>query len=410
MKKIKLLTIFVTAVMLIGMLSVFSSAELDVRRDAFTTVIGTPSENGLGLCVANNNTPTLDGSITDGEGWSTPYVFNNTNMNQGFWSPQTACVISGTLRFAWDTTNLYIAADIADPSYIMSTGDGTDLDDGDFLYNGDVFVFTIDPMVACLNSGMTQSDYNMWYYISNHENSFSCKSMLHEGSPSDKDYQGAVKTTDAGWAFECGIPWSDIVEDTQNASLSSAGSDIVEVQADEVAVKDVVSDCAIIYMDRAKFGGEFSQLSSDQSLDEGTVFSVGKLASTPVTLRDGMAPSNYSDVFIKSYGIRLALGDAAGATTVTPDNIAEEIVPEVEEITTEAATEAEDETDDTAKAVETEKETEEEETTTEAKEEKTEETKEAKSSNTGLIIGIIAAVVVVAAVVVFIVLKKKKAQ
>ena len=416
MKKIKLLTILLAAVMLMGVLSILAYAELDLSEGLFKTVIGTESANGLGLVVASNNTPTLDGSISDSEGWSTGYAFNNTNMNPGFWSPQTRCVISGTLRFAWDAKNLYVAADIADPSYIMSTGDGMDLDDGDLLYNGDIFVFTIDPNLACFNSGMTQTDYNTWYYISNHENTFSCKSMLHDGSPKDRNFEGAVKTTDAGWSLEFALPWEDICGDTQDASLASAGSDIVEVNASEVAVKDVVSNCCFIYMDRAKFEGEFTALSSDQSLDEGTIFTVGKLASTPVVLRDGMNPTSYSDVFIKSYGIRLALGDAAGTTTVVPDVVSEEIEAEVEEIDTTKPDDETDKPDDANEtASETATETEKDETTTAADDKADDKEEPAKASeeksNTGLIIGIIvAAVVVVGAVVAFVIIKKKKAQ
>ena len=99
-------------------------------------------------------TPTIDGTINTAEGWSAAQYIDKTNTD-GCWGGEEV-VITGNIYRAWDKENLYIAADINIPEYTICSGldeiDGKDTGNKPG-WNGDVFVYSVDPLQALLNSG-----------------------------------------------------------------------------------------------------------------------------------------------------------------------------------------------------------------------------------------------------------------
>ncbi len=386
MKKIRIISLVVAALFILSSLSIF--AEYDPAAYQYV--------EGAGKVIAKNNTPTIDGNISASEGWSDAKTLNATNM-ANFWSASSLCVITANVYFAWDTEGLYLAADIADGTHILTTGeddiDANDDGSNDYGWNGDVLIFGIDPLGACFDAGMTQTgDRTAWYCFSVAEGGvFKCYQSNTQSNDSDitDSLNGRATITSLGWAFECMIPWERIIDDTMNVTLGD-----VQLTVDEITLAGAISSVGIMYMDRAVASDELAQFnSSSNAVDNGTVFTITRAISVPTVHKDGQAWM-YGGESLRSYGIELAIGDASG---FAPETTTEEVTEP--ETTTAKATEkdTEEEEEDTKKETEAED-------TTEA----VEDTEEG-GVNVGLIIGIAAAVVVVAAVVVFIVIKKKKA-
>ena len=395
MKKMRVLSVLMVVLFMLSSLSV-AAYNLDDYL---------PCDGEVGSAIVKNATPTVDGVVSTAEGYSAPVTLNYKNMH-GLWSASSRCIINADVHFAWDDNGLYIGANISDPTLLLSTGDDDVVDstNDEYGYNGDVFVFAIDPMNACYNAGMvSKGDKTAWYCMSIGEgDEFMC-SVTNIGSAGDitKKVNGAAKkTSDTSWSFECMLPWSVLLDDIKETSWGD-----VDLDEDEVAKYGVYSRATVIYMDRC-VATEETLIFSTTEYEEGEIFTLARSASVPLVHEDGMERNDGGES-IRSYGIKLMNGDAAGAGPEFPSTTT---IEEPDDETTEE--DPVEETKDTQKKED--KKEDEEETEAETERQIGDEDFTLENNNTGgsigLIIGIVAGVVVVAAavVVVLVVLKKKK--
>lgn len=397
MKKMRILSVLMLVVFMLSSLSVA----------AYNLEDYLPCDSEVGSAVVKNSTPTVDGSVSTAEGYSDPVVLNYRNMH-GLWSASSRCIITADVHFAWDETGLYVGANIVDPTLLLSTGEDDVDNDGENVYgwNGDVFIFAIDPMSACYDIGMSfTGDRTAWYAMSIGEgDKFMCYASNLGGGSADitKKVTGAAKkTSDTSYTVECLLPWKLILDDISTVSYGD-----VDLKVSEVAKSGVFSKSMVMYMDRA-IATEETMIFSTQELEEGQVFTLARSVTVPLIHADGN-DRNTGGESIRSYGIWMMTADENG---VAPDFPTDTVTPGYEE-------ETEDETEDAAGETNAavnnnNKKDEVEETEPEETERQIGDVdtvlKTDKGGNTGLIIGIAAgAVVVVAAVVVVLVVVKKK--
>ena len=372
MKKFRIIGAF--ALVLVMLMSTVSFAAYDTADYPFFS-------DGVGQIIAKNNTPTIDGTASESEGYSVVKELNSTNMAP-FWSPQSMCIIKANVYFAWDAKNLYLAADITDPSMMLSKAEDDSEGKNDYGYDGDMFVFMLDPLGECFNSGMTQTNNRTaWYCFGIGEGNMlkSYRTQVNEADLST-DVSGVATTTTNGWAFEVSIPWATIVDDTFSASSGD-----VDLKVEDITTAGAISKAGVMYLDRAVANEEFAQFNQGSgAVAEGKTFTISRNITIPKTLPDGTDGVQNGGESVRSYGIDLTIGDADGVAPIT-------------------------EKVETTKAETTAKETKAK-STTKAEETQKEEKKEEKSGGLGVgaIIGIVLGVLVVAGVIVFFVMKNKK--
>ncbi len=385
MKKI-ILCVFLLAIMLVTSVSGFAAYNLDDY--AF--------EAGIGRVMMNNGTPTVDGNITDDEGYGAPVTINHTNVTTT-WSPQSRCIVEIVARYAWDDKGIYLAADITDPSMIPTTGLDEltmEYDPGDtYGWNGDVLFFGIDLADSFYNAGFTNSsDYTTWYCISVDEaGMFKCYRTQSDVGDITSDVTGSAALTDDGWKFEVLLSWDLLCEDALSISLGD-----VSVSASDVTPIGTVSPSMISYMDRAYYTGDFTVFSNEGFAEE-ELFVLARSVTIPTTLRDGTDGWMNPGHAIRNYGIELVTADATGYAPDTPpvkDTEPADTAPAVPESDDEAEDDTTEPTDTTKTA----------DTTASSDDSGNGE----GGMNPGIIIGIVAAAVVVIAVVIVVILKKKK--
>ncbi len=272
------------------------------------TVYANPNmQADIGNINVPMSTPTIDGNITEAEGWSNSVyayadlmaTFGNCNqILQSFY-----------LYYAYDSEGLYYAADILDNSFILSTGeDDIDNVENDFNiknenvygYNGDIFTFTIDPLGRFLEEGyLGNTDYNAWYSVGIFEGDICRMYRGHNRSgdiTSDVKLQGHV--TDGGWCFEAFIPWSFICQDAEDMSFGD-----VSVTPGDMCAGEAGHRAMVIYMDRFM----------DPEAEEVATFQ--RFATCGYVLADGLMGYLSSGVCLKAYGITLTMTGADSVTT-----------------------------------------------------------------------------------------------
>ncbi|MBR5515120.1 MAG: hypothetical protein IKU52_02815 [Clostridia bacterium] len=169
-------------------------------------------------------TPVIDGVINTGEGWSEGKYIDKTNTD-GCWGGEEV-VITGYIYRAWDKDNLYLAADISIPEYTICTGEDTI--EADRVvgnrpgWDGDVFVYSIDPLQALLNEGFMK-DAAPWYCFGLFEGGDikTYRTHLNDGEITEK-IPGKGSQTETGWRFEVALPWTQICDDIKEYSFGDA--------------------------------------------------------------------------------------------------------------------------------------------------------------------------------------------
>ena len=211
--------------------------------------------------------PTIDGSINDSEGWSSPALFNNDTV--GFFWAFNPLAAQGKLYFAYDDEGIYFAAAITEKDYIEhndqngdprvyegdgfvpSTGeDKIDVQPGgirDYGWDGDVLTLMIDPCGKLVEAGMNgNQDYSAWYDISLFKDG---KVHIYRGKISPDEITSKCKakgkTITDGWSVEVFIPWDIILKDAETASAGK-----VKLTKADVAAAGASSRAAVMYMDR----------------------------------------------------------------------------------------------------------------------------------------------------------------
>ncbi len=394
MKK-TILCMLIAVMLVLSSMSVFAYDLASLDQYLYT------ASNEIGSVNAKNNTPTIDANISAGEGWSDAVAIDYTNMPT-YWASSSRCIMSANLYFAWNTNGVYVAADITDPTMVLSTGEDEPNDSGlnEYGYNGDVFIFGIDPLAACFDSGMVSSgDRTAWYCMSMFEGGALkvFRTNANDGEVTDSVTAKGAKTS-KGWALECMIPWDVIIEDTFVASMGD-----VDLTVDEITTAGAISNVGIIYMDRAVLTPDVEVFkgSTDETA-EGDVFTLSRNISVPLVHADGQGWQTGGES-LRSYGLKFAIADATGYApeTEAPVVDTEPVIEDTDPV--------EDETDDVTE--DEPKDTEKEEKESNSPIRGNDEDKDDDNSMlVPIIIGVVAAVVVAAAVVVvIIILKKKKA-
>lgn len=397
MKKFRIVSVLLLAMFIL------SSLNLAVFADF---------SEGIGQIIVNNSTPTIDAEITADEGWPAATNFNVNNMKNQWGSIPDAFIVTGDARMAWDTDGIYIAADITDANMVVTTDE--DDDDTDHGWDGDVFVFAIDPQNRCFEErGMvTNDDYTAWYCVSiNEDNELVCF-VSHNNAPGDitDDIQGAAKLTDKGWAFEIMIPWDTISDDLENVTSGKLDAD-----PDEVAVPGYISNCMFMYLDRAVASESLAHL-MEKEYENGEIFTIARGMSAPTIHRDSL-DFNTAQTAIRSYGIEAAFADENGVFTPVATNTdepddtsdaADTSAPE-DVVTEDDTTAPEENVTDEAPAADPEVDANEEETENDEPPAPVEVEDEGGSSTVIIIVVVSVVVVAAAAVAVILVLKKKKA-
>lgn len=287
MKRIFLLIL--CSVMLCGMLLPVLAGEEDFKGEIGD--IGCPW-----------GAPAIDGNITDTEGWSAVQPLNKENTDGGWGAIPVE--VEGSLRTAYDTEYLYIAAEIILPE--ISLSEGEDWIDGGETGNmpgwdGDVFVFTLDPLNKLLDAGFI-SDTSVWYCFGIFEGNVIRTYRTHANDGEISDIVSAKgKLTDGSWCLEAAIPWETICKDVSDISYGD-----VEITPEEITEGREVT-CAMIYYDR-RYDPEATER-----------ITYHRYVTIATTCADGTEGIMATPWMLKAYGIHLQLGELpkeGGVTTV----------------------------------------------------------------------------------------------
>ena len=212
----KILSLILTAVLLTAALTVFSNA-----NDYFTECVGVVN---VGL-----SSPSVDGEISDSDGWSNPVHVDRTKYGTA-WSSESDFRTEYDLYIAYDENGLYFAADIKDDftlqdGYGKTIKNGTVIssenytyDDDGMVFDGDDFIFMLDMQNFLARSGYTSNrDFTAWYNVGlTGGGAKMLRSRFNEGEIEGAKVSG--HTTDDGWLFEAFIPWTEISKDCSAAS------------------------------------------------------------------------------------------------------------------------------------------------------------------------------------------------
>ncbi|MBR6514582.1 MAG: hypothetical protein IKT46_07095 [Clostridia bacterium] len=260
-------------------------------------------------------TPTVDGNIDASEGWSSAQYIDKTNTD-GAWGGEDV-VITGNIYRAYDDKNLYIAADIVIPELSLSEGEdwieGAGEDGNRPGWDGDVFVYTLDPLGEMINNGFI-SDPGVWYCFGIFEGN---NIRVYRTHVNDAEVTDTVKAegsvTDGGWRFEAAIPWETICKDVEDISYG----DIVLTPADIVKEGSVIKG-EMLYYDRVYDAEATERITGS------------RYATICMTCVDGTPGTSATPWMLKAYGMHFVLGAKATAdtTTDTTDEATEAVTDE----------------------------------------------------------------------------------
>lgn len=276
--------------------------------------------------------PTVDGDISDSEGWSAESKMNYDTL--GFFWHVNPLTFNGSVRFAYDDDYFYYCGKFVDGletvheitgevipagtnEFVYSTGeDDIDVkDDGSaFGYNGDVFGMLIDPMGVMLDGGFTGGDDNTpWYMIGLFEGDVArmYREKINAGEVTDR-VKVAGKKTDDGWQAEAAIPWDMIIEDIEAISFGDCVIDKTELLNNKSLIR-----AGAMYHDRFN------------DPEAGEVATWGCFVTVPTTMADGTPGHMGTGTNVQSLGLNLYLeGKDAPVTTDTTTTETTTTVPE----------------------------------------------------------------------------------
>ncbi len=290
----KFLITFVSALLLFGLLVPCAvMAEMDNFID------------GIGEINCPKATPTIDGSVVEGEGWSGAQYFDKTNTD-GAWGGQEVRW-SGNLYRAYDDTNLYIAAEINVPEVIISTSeDYRDLphERGNQPgWDGDTFILSLDPLYVLLDEGMA-NDPAPWYIFGIFEGNVirTYRANVNDGEITDL-VKAAGELTDYGWKLEVAIPWEVICKDVTDICFG-----FYELTPEEILKDGNVITMSMIYYDRGY----------NEEMEDIVTYS--RYVSIAKTLPDGSSGTLSSAWILQAHGIFLKLEDNSAGEEGGNDN------------------------------------------------------------------------------------------
>ena len=210
-------------------------------------------EKAAGTVYLQYGTPTLDGNITENEGWGKSVSVSDKNLAPISDQEITSCP-SGKICYAYDENYLYFAADVIDDDYIFCTkyfedniiknGFGKSM--SFFAYDGDVIALAFDwKNLLVSHCGFLEE-----------RPTFFCFGLFEDGHVGayhtvmgEKDLTDIAKTagkrTVDGWCFEAAIPWNEIDADLDVNSLG-----VYRFDYDEMTAPGVASKACVYFVDR----------------------------------------------------------------------------------------------------------------------------------------------------------------
>ena len=236
-------------------------------------------------------TPVIDGTIETTGAWS--YVARmDEETTSDFWAGR-GVVASADIYFAYDTSGIYFAADIADSRFIYTTGYDTINNEGTsypYGFNGDVFTFMLDPLGRFEKTTyQTVPHYNVGLYSNGNTGIY--RSYISESNITSLTKSKALKTS-YGWKFEAYIPWSVIYQDVKQAYPS------ISLTQSRLYASGVTSYASCMYLDRYNTGAKTD--------------TYGRMITVRDITYDKFNGTETNGIDAKTFGLTLINGDAPG--------------------------------------------------------------------------------------------------
>jgi hypothetical protein len=153
-------------------------------------------------------TPKIDGVIDQGE-WSAKTIVDQSNATAQGWQGEVPAGLKIDFYYTWDTTNLYLAGAITDPTFFYAAS-------GDNYGSGDAFQISLN--LGQVFKSTDASSRAIFYSIGCLEDG-TVDVMRQESNDNVLlNDLGFSKKTDTGWQFEVALPWATLVQDAGDKS------------------------------------------------------------------------------------------------------------------------------------------------------------------------------------------------
>ena len=313
----KLLILALCAMMLASLCAIGISAADEVTFSEDVGDIYVPVTN-------EDNTPVIDGVIGDAEGYTDPVRIDAHNASTA-WTYRSRVLNTIDFYSAWDDTGYYFGAEIVDPTPYPSTFSPDSDEDGEgstqYGGNGDVIVFSIDPLAIRKTTGRLyweSSAPTAWYSIvPMADGSFVVyRTQYNEGDITDQVDAEVIWNGDGTWSVEVKFTWDMILEDTA-ACVDKTVEELGYTVAD-FAKQDAVHNAMIRYMDRWAYSSKDPYSGYHVGyLDEGARFTIScNITTSDGFLADGVTPATHGNgKDAQVYGIYLHMSEGKRYTS-----------------------------------------------------------------------------------------------
>lgn len=249
MKKRKILTVLLSAVMLIASLSISASAA--------------GMEGPVGDVTIYYGTPTVDGVISEGEyDGARELVIDSTNMKaleDVFTNSEVPESLKITTYQLWDSTGLYLAFEVKDETPALGYVDSNN----NWHFNANNIQIFLDPGPTLAGQMLLDTETrggrrSPMYVIGVNEDGtvYVLRQLVQNemiANLAEKPWTCGGKETDDGWTFELRIPWDELIVDVTEK--------VAESTLSIADVKDGMKISAMfIYNDLERNGDSRSQI------------------------------------------------------------------------------------------------------------------------------------------------------
>lgn len=314
----KLLILALCAMMMVSVFAIGTSAADEVTFSEDVGDIYVPSATLAGKTV------TVDGVIDNDEPYTDPVRIDAHNASTA-WTYRSRVLVTIDYYSSWDESGYYLGATVTDPTPFLSTvSPDTDEDDeGSASYggNGDVLVFSIDPLAIRKATGRLyweSSSPTAWYnMVPMSDGSLKVyRSQYNEGDITDEVDVAYVRNSDNTWTVELKLSWDMILSDT--AACVSKSVDELGYTVADFAKQDAVHNAMFRYMDRWYYSSKDPYSGYHVGyLDEGARFTIScNITPSDGYLDDGVTPAahgNGKDAQV--YGIYLHMSEGKRYTS-----------------------------------------------------------------------------------------------
>ena len=314
----KLFILALCAMMLASLCAIGISAADEVTFSEDVGDIYVPSATLAGKSV------TVDGVIDDDEPYTDPVRIDAHNASTS-WTYRSRMLVTIDYYSSWDETGYYLGATVDDPTPFLSTvsPDTEDDDEGSASYggNGDVLVFSIDPLAIRKTTGRLyweSSSPTAWYNMTPmSDGSIKVyRSQYNEGDITDQVDVAYVKNSDGTWTVELKLTWDMILSDT--AACVDKTVEELGYTVEDFAAMDAVHNAMFRYMDRWYYSSSDPYSGYHVGyLDEGARFTIScNITPSDGYLADGVTPATHGNgKDAQVYGIYLHMAEGKRYTS-----------------------------------------------------------------------------------------------